>query len=194
MSKILDLFPVPIYINKNFLEESTCQHILECMDQVYAGHGSLEGDAFSSYNVNDDALSEIQKCSTVSNIRKMLLDEVEHYCNEYGLLPPTKITNSWVNIQNKDSSLRVHSHPYSVISAAFYLNADESSSPIEFYSPNPFVTRQEPVTNNKYTNKQHRFESINTGMLVLFPSWLEHGSSVLNSSSNRIVLSFNTAY
>ena len=32
------------------------------------------------------------------------------------------------------------------------------------------------------------------GDLILFPSWLEHGSDKKNQSKERIVLSFNTEY
>lgn len=194
MSNVVELFPIPIYINKQFLPAETCANILDCMDSVFSTHGSLSGDAYSSYNVDSDAISEIQKCSTVSNLRALLLKEVNAYCKEYGILEPVKITDSWVNIQNKGSSLNVHSHPYSVISAALYLNASDSSSPIEFYSPNPFSQHQHATENNKYVNNKYRIEPINTGMLVLFPSWLDHGSSILNEVNNRVVLSFNTSY
>lgn len=190
-----ELFPIPIYYNSSFLTDAACKNIVKCFGEITGKHGALIGDAFSSFDKTyRGALEEIQRCKYSNNIERLILDEVSKYCKHYGILEPSHITNSWINVQNMGSSLMRHSHPFSVISGALYLNADADSFPLEFYNPNPFVNHQNPVAINKYNNNSYTLDSVNTGMLVLFPSWLEHGASILNNSSKRIVLSFNTSY
>ena len=94
-----------------------------------------------------------------------------------------RLADSWCNIQSIDSTLTYHNHPNSIISGIIFLKADENSSKLVFKNP---VLRTQNDT-YEITPK--------TGMMVLWPSYLMHGSGdSINKSSERIVLSFNTFF
>ena len=95
------------------------------------------------------------------------------------------VTNSWVNVQGEDSRLNFHNHPNSIMSGAIYLKVDDNSSELYFENPNSmYFNYGEPVSVMPVT-----------GMCLMWPSWLKHGSGQsTNKSSERIVLSFNTFF
>jgi uncharacterized protein (TIGR02466 family) len=83
-------------------------------------------------------------------------------------------------------------HPGSSISGVLYLKVDKNSSKIYFYNPNPYnvILRKKQHNINNY---EYMFFQPEIGDLILFPSWLKHGSDVdENMSEERIALSFNT--
>jgi uncharacterized protein (TIGR02466 family) len=73
-----------------------------------------------------------------------------------------------------------------------YLKVDENSSKIYFYNPNPYNILLKKKEHN-LNNYEYVFFQPKTGDLILFPSWLQHGShSDENMSDERIALSFNS--
>ena len=106
-----------------------------------------------------------------------------------------RIDNSWFNIQPVGSNLEQHSHPNSIASAALYINVDHNSAPLVVENPNAIA-----VFNNyhnsvsQYNCQAHSFIPEN-GQLIIFPSWLKHGSfGNKNNTDARMVISFNTNY
>ena len=88
--------------------------------------------------------------------------------------------DSWCNIQGKDSTLDFHNHPNSVVSGIIFLKVDENSSKLVFQNPTSLTKEIHQITPK-------------TGLLVMWPSYLRHGSGdSINKSAERIVLSFNT--
>ena len=94
------------------------------------------------------------------------------------------------NIQHKDSILKEHCHPQSLVSGALYINVDENQK-IYFHNPNPYVYSSPKEKITPY-NMEHQFIKVNKGDLLLFPSWLRHGKDDhVNTMDDRIVISFN---
>ncbi len=193
MLDIDNIFVTGIGIDSNFLNLEQCSKIVDVLPKITSKHGSVRGDGVSSYSATSDVISLIDDCGVVPNIREKLWDRLVDYSEKTGIVTPQHITNSWFNKQNKGSDLITHTHPFSVLSGALYLYVDEESFPIQFINPNNLVTMQERNQETKYTSLKHEVAPT-TGMLILFPSWLSHGSATLNKTSGRIVLSFNTSY
>ena len=193
MLDIDNVFVTGIGIDSSFLSLEQCSKIVDVLPQITSRHGSVRGDGFSSYSTTSDVISLIDSFNVVPNIKEKLWDSLVNYSEKTGIVTPKHITNSWFNKQNKGSDLITHTHPFSVLSGALYLYVDEESFPIQFINPNNFVTMQERDRETKYTSLKHDVVPT-TGMLILFPSWLSHGSATLNKTSGRIVLSFNTSY
>ena len=103
-----------------------------------------------------------------------------------------KIQSIWAIINNKDAWNQKHHHSNSDLSAAYYVSAHENCGDIVFYDPRPAPVQYHP--RSKAPNKLNA--TVNSikpepGMLVLFPSYLEHSVNPNLSNKKRIVISFN---
>ena len=96
-----------------------------------------------------------------------------------------EITNSWCNVQGERSTLNFHRHPDSIISGIIFLQVDDKSSKLYFQNPNNIYVKCDDdicITPEP-------------GLLLMWPSWLAHGSGDdTNMSTERIVVSFNTYF
>ena len=105
------------------------------------------------------------------------------------------MTNSWFNLQSEGSVLRQHNHPFSVISAALFVNAPKNCSKLYFENPNPHIEfnyRLDEKGRDESLYEYWHFEP-ESGDLVIFPSWLKHGSMYeKNNSTDRLVISVNS--
>ena len=105
-----------------------------------------------------------------------------------------RITSMWSIINKKNSFNERHHHGNSDLSAAYYVNADTESGDIVFYDPRQSFTFSHPE-NSKINNLNAQIKSINpkSGMLVLFPSYLDHSVNPSKSEKDRVVISFNVS-
>ena len=183
----LSIFPVVIQHINNFITEDECLRIIEkCKTLDLQKHQVLKNNAVSSYkNPGANVLNNFP------HLQEIIFEKVVCYENELGLFN-SKIDNSWVNFQYKDSGVKKHQHPGAQISGVLYLKSDEKSSKIYFYNPNPYNSfiRKRVLNHNNF---EHVSFCPKIGDLILFPSWLNHGShDDENLSEERIALSFNT--
>ncbi|MDB2349348.1 TIGR02466 family protein [Alphaproteobacteria bacterium] len=103
-----------------------------------------------------------------------------------------KISNMWAIINKKGSLNQKHHHSNSDLSAAYYVSAEKNCGDIVFYDPRPAKTYKHPISKNPNTlNAIINSISPEPGMLVLFPSYLEHSVNPNLSDHKRIVISFN---
>ena len=177
------MFPTTASITEDFLTDDEVKYLLQVIKKYKSKeHGLLLGDAKSSW---DDTKNVLVKDTPI-------YDKTIHKLNEYtsamGLNKMT-ITNSWFNIQQPNSRIVHHNHDNSKVSAALYLKVDKDSSKLIFHDVHPFHNWRERNNINEYNFINYTIVP-KVGMLVLFPSWLNHSGDV-NQSKERIVLSFN---
>ena len=103
-----------------------------------------------------------------------------------------KITGMWAVINKKNSSNAMHIHSNNYISAAYYVKAPKNCGDIVFYDPRFAATYRYPKISktNKLNSNIVSFQP-KEGMLVLFPSYLQHSVNVNKTDEERIVISFN---
>ena len=103
-----------------------------------------------------------------------------------------KITGMWAVINKKNSSNAMHIHSNNYISAAYYVKAPINCGDIVFYDPRFAATYRYPKISktNKLNSNIVSFQP-KEGMLVLFPSYLQHSVNVNKTDEERIVISFN---
>ena len=104
------------------------------------------------------------------------------------------ITQSWINRAKSDQYHPRHRHPNSIVSGVMYLddNSDHSLPPIRFHRSHemfPLEFSYDELTDFNATSRE--FEPVQ-GMLVLFPSLLEHDVGQNKTDRIRTSLSFNT--
>ncbi len=188
----LHLFPILVRRIDEFLSAAECAQIVSKLDaRAFGSHGSLSGNASSSFdhgfNEGRHALDEVEETIPV---KEEISRRVNLYARDFGMRP-VGLGNSWVNIQREGSGLDYHTHPLSIVSGVLYLKVDDASSKTTFFNPNPFIDVTIVQQPTGYTTRTASLQPT-VGTLVLFPSWLKHGSIDRNQSPERIVLSFNT--
>lgn len=102
------------------------------------------------------------------------------------------IKSMWAIINEKAAWNQKHLHSNSDLSAAYYVCAEENCGDIVFYDPRPSRVYKHPIS--KSPNKLNA--TVNSikpepGLLVLFPSYLDHSVNPNMSDKKRIVISFN---
>ena len=103
-----------------------------------------------------------------------------------------KITGMWAIINKKNASNSIHIHSNNYISAAYYIKAPKNCGDIVFYDPRFAATYRYPKISktNKLNSNIVSFQP-KEGMLVLFPSYLQHSVNANKTNQERIVISFN---
>jgi uncharacterized protein (TIGR02466 family) len=123
------------------------------------------------------------------------MSEVSLYLDELGVIRDSeKMTCMWANISKSKNRHAVHMHPNSFLSGVLYLNTPGTPGNIGFKDPRPgaeilaFNYKEDSVF--KYRTREVEPKE---GLLILFPSWLQHGTTRGNFEDleDRISLSFN---
>jgi uncharacterized protein (TIGR02466 family) len=106
-----------------------------------------------------------------------------------------KITQSWLNINPKNSYHHMHSHKNSILSGVLYIECDENSGAFKLYKPEALCRDIGGIVNehNPFTYDFVKFVP-NKFDLYLFPSNLKHSVDTNESTTNRLSLAFNTFY
>jgi len=97
------------------------------------------------------------------------------------------VSNSWVNVHNKDGITSEHNHACTALVVAAYLNMPENGGYYECKDPLEYHKAMLPVSNT------HLWRQIPTisGDVLIFPGWLNHRTQLNLSDENRWVLTTN---
>ncbi len=183
---IYPLFPYPLMVcAKNYeFTNSEKEYIseLEMIDNI--GNMMSKNDkVLDSKELSDLKLFMDEQ---IFNFKKNLLkikDQNEIY-----------ITQSWVNNSNPNEFHPKHKHPNSVISGVMFLDEsnDGNLTPIRFHRTLDMFPLQFSFDDlNEFNANCREFDPVE-GMLMLFPSLLEHDVDKNTSDRVRTSISFNT--
>lgn len=105
------------------------------------------------------------------------------------------ITQMWMNKNGPGDFNKPHVHPNSFLSGVYYVRTPSQCGNIEFYDPAPARAMiGYPVRAGGSGSSSSKEFMPEAGMLVVFPSWLQHGVQPNRSSDLRISISFNVAF
>ena len=103
-----------------------------------------------------------------------------------------KITSMWSVINRTGNANARHIHPNSFLSAAYYVKAPDNCGDIMFHDPrSAAVYRRAKIANDNILNTSEILITPKEGLLVLFPSYLQHSVQSNESGKERVVISFN---
>jgi hypothetical protein len=182
----LDLFPTPISVYD--LSEVDVVPLLSIINSSKIYEHLLVPNGKSSYGTN----SLILDFEELKYLKKIFQECVDDYCSRVSI-QRSILSNSWFNITEPGGRLELHRHEGSVVSGAFYPKVDGKltslrlKSPLLPYKMNELYNDIDSIYAVKYNEIEPQ-----EGMLILFPSWLEHDTS--EEISERIVISFNSFY
>lgn len=183
---IVPLFPYPLVI---------CGQKYEFTDAERAFIDGLEMAGNSGNAMSSD--DKVLDCKELSAARKFIDAQVLNYKKNLLRIKDTNeiyITQSWVNKSNPGQFHPKHKHPNSVISGVMFLdeNDDGNLPPIRFHRTlDMFPLNFSFDSLNEFNASAREFDP-EQGMLMLFPSLLEHDVDINRSERVRTSLSFNT--
>ncbi len=155
----------------------------------YKNHVSTYRNVDATIKLNNDPRIKPLYDYIVKQARAMLeYQNVDH--SEY------RFTSSFlVNKVGKDSTHLLHSHPGSIISGCFYLKTSKDSPPLIFKDPRDYYKYiyYRPVfgNNTPYSLFPEHSVVVEDGLIMLWPSWLEHEVPLSVSDEDRITIAFN---
>ncbi len=124
--------------------------------------------------------------------QQFLQYHVAQYLNDIGIEhhDPYHIDNSWFTSTTNGQYAHLHSHGGSDISGVYYISTNSRDGNIYFHSPHY-------VSENNYMIAHldmARQITPKKGMIVLWPSFLMHGTRINETNHNRISMSFNLTF
>ncbi len=162
-----------------------------CYNQKTNTEGVIKSNL---YGWQSNTLTE--RNDQISKLVSAALDRGNKLKDKMGFKQSTEffISNIWTNVNQTNASNRPHVHPESVIAGVYYVKFPENGGMITF---------KNPAINLQYHLDSDQLENYNewavpnwhvlpeTGLLLLFPSWLEHYVDPNISNEDRISIAFN---
>ena len=185
------LFPTPVLKCDNFLTTSEVNDIFKILKNktIFEHEVIVGGKSSHDPNGHENIIETL-------GLEDRVQEKLNVYTNNLKI-HEVSILSSWFNIQDIGSVLKLHMHTQSLLSAALYINVDEKSSPLYFYNPNStshYSFSMHGRTQVGFNMHHERLEPKN-GEMIIFPSWLLHGSdNVQNETKDRTVISLNAGY
>jgi len=183
-STIKSIFATPIYISK--LNRELTKKELSFIDK----NKSISRKSVYNKMSND---SYILNNIEFKNLKKELNLTIQDYFNKI-IIPDNNIvpyiTQSWLNYTEINESHHKHHHPNSLISGVFYINSDKKFDKIIFFNDIHQIIKPEVKEWNIWNSDCWWF-SVETGNIILFPSFLNHMVETKQGNNTRISLAFN---
>jgi len=147
---------------------------------------NLKGWHSKNFNIKDDEPKNFIE-AIKKNINKAINDMAWDLRSQ-----EVTLSNMWAIINKRGAMNQKHHHSNSDLSAAYYVTAKEGCGDIIFYDPRPGIVYKHPISiKPNLLNAANNGVKPEPGMLILFPSYLEHSVNPNMSDNERIVISFN---
>lgn len=208
---LMYLFPTPIYTDQATLDnydsvqleiQAVLKHIKETnnfddVSDIYKDAATYNKDHKHGYIIKNNII----KNHKMSKLEKRIYEVLDNYTqrvdwtgvskynDEIRITGEWKIINSWVNIAENGVRHDFHSHPGYTISGVYYFRVSAKQGGIAFNNPNPIVFNA-GFPEGKITPQILEILP-RDGDVILFPSWLQHGTVENTTNEERISIAFN---
>ena len=187
--KLHDIFPLAVAEFRIPIGIKSLREDLKMYKNIMKEHPLLDGGGFSTY---DPSVSLLDK-TEFRSLKKTFDTCLKEYQELIGL-KALQIVNSWFSVMTRNSSLKQHRHPASIVSGANYPKCSINSVGLTFKNPLEPYRMCELYNGITEFNAVKGTLSVQEGHLYIFPSWLEHGTDVHTQEEERYVISFNTMH
>jgi|TARA_X000001388_G_C2201623_1_gene111492 uncharacterized protein (TIGR02466 family) len=182
--------PFPIFIYQDLIKKPIFNQIKK---EVY-DFSDNNKEKFKSNWGGCDTLSTLRVPRDKNIKSKLLEDQIKlHIENYYNLFHfedylNLSLNNIWINIAKTNDYQETHNHGRALFSGVLYINVDENSG--DFQLINPLSTEVGIMPYTKMFDYSYTIIPKN-GLIVLFPSWMNHRVLSNKSKIDRISVSFN---
>jgi uncharacterized protein (TIGR02466 family) len=175
--------------------------------------------AYDHIDINNDELSSHCKflienhgyenntafINSEDEVFRPLVNEIEQRLNEIHTHIKIKdeykleLDRGWCNVNNNENIDQAHTHPLSLFSIVYYVEASEDSGDLEFITPNAGMLNS-PLGKASCIKEFDVFNSgrwkvsPQTGKLLIFPGWLTHFVRPNKTQNDRISIAFDTRF
>lgn len=184
---IENIFPTPIYTTTIDNLTEVQQEIGAIIEEVPFSRSSVNlGYSNQMCTLDTDAVLAFNLFKTAGAIDHHL----QEYCKEIGFEYTQYSVFSWFTKNGPGDQLQLHHHNGVDITGTYYFQAEGDCGNFYFISP------VGPAPHSLcYSHLHHRHHlKPETGKLVFFPGWIQHGVLPNNTNSDRIGLSFNISF
>ncbi len=186
---IESLFPNPVYIshiNRKFTEKEL-DFVNNQKNNCTINEGNIS--TTDKYILNKIELKEINEF--IKSQCHNYLDKVICPKNNIELY----VTQSWLNYTKENQYHHQHSHPNSIISGVFYFDCNKENDKIKFLNTD-YQQISPEINDSKFNlwNSTSWWFPVETGQLIMFPSYIDHKVDNKKGNNIRISLAFNTFY
>ncbi len=183
----LDLFPTPVSLyDLSYLDLDIIHENIESVEKL---EFHLLDNGGTDYRINNRFLDRPDLLELKESIECCLADYTERvgFTDLY-------MTGSWSNITEVGGRLELHRHERSIVSGVFHPKVDEPVRPLLFKDPIWMYKMAEEYDFPHSASYPNFFNAVDitSGVLVLFPSWLEHKTD--KEIGRRSCISFNTRF
>ena len=117
--------------------------------------------------------------------------EISEFCKSINLgINEIVIPQMWINVNKKNDWNAIHSHGQYNLSGTYYVKVPSDSGKIVFRDPRPVALTNSFMV-NRFDKGEFRKVKPIEGLLILFPSYLEHFVEPSNADEDRISISFD---
>lgn len=191
MNKIKKLFSTPLYTT--FLPQELIEQIQNVAIPRLDKLVNQDRD-FLANPMSTDFLSErIVKPEEAQDFFNYIVECTNEFCEQTGYRNGNRM-NYWFQDYRYMGTHRRHNHGASHVSGVFWIRANDGAGELTLENPNQMIFSliEDAVHNpvSEYTI-EHEFIKPQTGMLVLFPSYLYHEAIPSGKDAVRTVMAFN---
>jgi len=183
-AEINGIFPVPIYRAK--LDRKFTKQELRFVEKMKIKRVQ---NVNNKYSTN----SYVLNAPPFATFKKEMGLFIGDYFSKIVSAPKTVfpyITQSWLNYTETNESHHPHRHPNSYLSGALYINAERAHDKITFEHGRYDQLSIRGTTPNLF-NSYDWFFPVESGDVVMFPSYLTHLVPKKEGKNTRISLAFN---
>lgn len=103
------------------------------------------------------------------------------------------ISDIWANVNEEGGFNYPHNHPRSILSGVYYVKAKPNQGGFRIdREDNAQYYLPKNISSPTFFNMTNWIYPTETGMILIFPSWLRHGVLENETNEYRISISFNT--
>jgi uncharacterized protein (TIGR02466 family) len=198
-------FPTPVW-HVNILKEMENNNISmkEIIKECKKIKVENKGRKVSNFGKNAYQSNDLEFNSSVSSIFRVgqIISTVVKTIYNSVWKGNIELTNSWLNINKKNSQNIMHIHPTSILSGCFYIKVPKNSGDLTIVrnSFDQFIYQDYGNTHKNEKGEQiltsftaDMFSFIpKVGDIYIFPSHIQHQVSINETNKSRISIAFNT--
>ncbi len=187
-------FHTPVWSRKVVDHQRVNTHILQALGKLEAETESITRSNVGGWHSHD----QIHRSEDFAEIRRIIGTScvgcatfMEFDFDNFDLV----IKEMWINKNGPGDYNKAHIHPNAILSGAYYVKTPPGSGNIELYDPVPArLMNIYPVKKRKPINLQAVEYRAEEGLLLVFPSWLQHAVQPNAADDFRISISFNIGF
>jgi len=134
---------------------------------------------------------------TFDDLRKVLVRYAAAFAGDlaFDLGRKPRLDSLWANLLKPGGHHAGHIHPHSILSGTLYVEAPEGSGAIRFEDPRLPMMMAAPVRRDDAPEDLRPFVTVTpqSGMLLMWESWLRHEVLPGAAKTDRLSISFNFA-